>query len=399
MKFSLFLFFPFCVFASTIGYVVQEGTGAVRTFNTQSAFPGVAIPLGATPKQICLSPDGSCLYAVFPSLDTILAIDSSTYETLFEIVVEDPASIYFSSEGKGYAVACDALYALNTQDASLEGPIASFCGYGSRKVVLSPDARCAYIALTDQICCIDLEAEVALQLPLEGEFSDLALTPNGSLLCVVYPSSPTLFFVIEVATKKILHTISFEEVGKGASAIVTTHDSKTAYLVAEQEDSLLEIDLETGTLQRVISVGTSPKHAALSPDGATIFVANSSSGDVTPVLVDTGTTLPAIAFGDSCTAIAVANVDLVQDLQVETIKSRFLVGDAVINTLSWKSAPGARTQSFRVWKNGRFFREVPAQEVMLIEDRRIQSGEQVVYSVVAVSASGTPSRPFAIEVP
>jgi YVTN family beta-propeller protein len=56
--------------------------------------------------------------------------------------------------------------------------------------------------------------------------------------------------------------------------IKVSHDGKTLYVVCEEDDSLLAVDLGSGRATRKVTVGHKPRDVAISPDGKTLYVSN-----------------------------------------------------------------------------------------------------------------------------
>ncbi|MEL7431558.1 MAG: YncE family protein [Chlamydiota bacterium] len=398
---TFYLFFlPLTLFSFPPAYVSQRSLGAVGTFDTRSGGVGVTIAVEEAPQSMAFSPDGEYLYVVNTGSESISVIQTRTYKKCATMHLTDPAGIAISSSGDmGYVVSHDGLHNFSIPDNKMGKKVASIAGYGSRKLVLSRLADKAYIALTDAICCVDIQEGVSMNLSLEGRFDGMCLSPDESLLCVVSTLPPFPFYSIDTKTNRVLQKIPLEGIAEGGRAIVMTHDGEVAYVLGEATGNIVPIFLNAGFVGDPIPTGTFPKDAAITDDGATIFVANFISDDVTPIDVATGRAGAPICLEDECLGIAIKPVTLVQELKIAQSKSSFLSTDIYTNRLSWKKADKASTQSFRIWKNGRFIQEISAEGSLLFEDYRIKKGAKDLYAIAAVSTSGTLSRTFSIEAP
>jgi len=68
---------------------------------------------------------------------------------------------------------------------------------------------------------------------------------------------------------------------------VVTPDDKVAYVVMNGDNAVAAVKTHDFSLITVIPVGTSPHHAAVSPDGKFVFVANEGSDNVSVIEVAT----------------------------------------------------------------------------------------------------------------
>ncbi|MCZ4494279.1 MAG: Glycine-rich cell wall structural protein precursor match [Conexibacter sp.] len=93
-------------------------------------------------------------------------------------------------------------------------------------------------------------------------------------------------------------------VGWQAFALAITPDGATAY-VAGHANSVTPIDLATDTAGPAIPVGSSPFGIAITPDGTTAYVTNNGANTVTPIDLATDTAGPAIAVDSGPYGIAI----------------------------------------------------------------------------------------------
>jgi YVTN family beta-propeller protein len=145
----------------------------------------------------------------------------------------------------------------------------------------------------------------------------IAIAPNGEAAYVTDAgSSPigTTVTPINLKTDKPLTPIT---VGSGPQGIAISPDGSTAWVslagavVSGQSgavgSSVVSIDLETRAVSAPITVGNAPLAVAISPDGQTLWVANSYSGSVSPVDTANRTAGTPIAVDGAPDALAVSS--------------------------------------------------------------------------------------------
>lgn len=78
------------------------------------------------------------------------------------------------------------------------------------------------------------------------------------------------------------------------------------YVTSEQAGTLQQVDLTTGTVGRAIPIGPDPVGLAITPSGATAYVADYGSSEIVPVALATGDLGTPIPLSDRPAAIAIA---------------------------------------------------------------------------------------------
>jgi YVTN family beta-propeller protein len=135
-----------------------------------------------------------------------------------------------------------------------------------------------------------------------------AAAPGGSTVYVVSRTSGTVT-PVDTATDTAGQAI---KVGAQPSAIAITPDGRTAYVVNTSDQAGLKdgtvTPITTATDQpgKPITVGIEPDAIAITPNGQTAYVANQLSGTVTPITIATNTPGKPIKVGYEPDAIAIA---------------------------------------------------------------------------------------------
>ena len=99
----------------------------------------------------------------------------------------------------------------------------------------------------------------------------MALTPDGSTL--VYTANDGRLHLLSTATNKITATIHLTPANGLLSGLALSPDGATAYVADAENNLLMVADLATQTQPNSIAVGNSPSPVVISPDGSEAWVA------------------------------------------------------------------------------------------------------------------------------
>ncbi len=152
-----------------------------------------------------------------------------------------------------------------TQPGKYVGPCA---------LVVSKDAGTIYVACADaqQVAWVELPAgKVTRRVPMPGEPTALALTPDGARLVVTCAAPKSTVVVIDARTGEVTSRIP---VGHTASGLAITPDGKRAYVCNRFDDDVSVVDLTAGKEVARISAVREPVAAAVTGDGTAVLVAN-----------------------------------------------------------------------------------------------------------------------------
>lgn len=133
--------------------------------------------------------------------------------------------------------------------------------------------------------------------------------------------------------------------------VAITPDGATAYVADEATDSVIPVDTATNVPGTPIPVGSSPRTIGITPDGATAYVADFGSGAVTPIDTATNTAGPPIPVGVSPHGIAIApdgSRVYVSNFDSDTVS----VIDTATNTVLATIPAGAGPYTIAITPNG-----------------------------------------------
>ena len=134
--------------------------------------------------------------------------------------------------------------------------------------------------------------------------ADGTLGTNELLLAAMFDTVGNIWF-IRIATNTAERAIKVGTAPFPISyAIAITPDGKTAYVANTSSGSVTPIDIATNAAGPPIPVGSSPDLIAITPDGKTAYVVNLGSSTVTPIDIATNTAGAPIPVGTVPEAIA-----------------------------------------------------------------------------------------------
>jgi YVTN family beta-propeller protein len=343
-------------------YDPDSFTMSVVPIDLATNAPGAAIPVGANPFAIAITPDGSTAY-VLANNNTVTPIDLATNTPETPI----PVGSVGNNESSAIAITPDGSTAYVTNGAVNNGsssvtpidlatntpePAIPFGGYPSA-IAITPDGRTAYVAGSPisgngsgTVTPIDLATNTSgTPMPVGSAPRAIAITPDGSTAYVTDVEDDTVT-PIDLATNTPETAIS---VG-GPVAIAITPDGSTAY-VANYYGTVVPIELATNTPGTPITVGGNPDAIAITPDGLSAYVASSGAmdpfqmtfahGSVTPI--DLATSMPGTPITVSSQLPAIAITPAVFGAPAATITSpagngTYTVAQTVVTSFSCTDA-------------------------------------------------------------
>jgi DNA-binding beta-propeller fold protein YncE/mono/diheme cytochrome c family protein len=159
-----------------------------------------------------------------------------------------------------------------TNAATSEAPL-SPCS-----LALSPDQSLLYVACAtgNEILLLDAGAgKPGRRIAVPGSPSGLVLSVDGARLYVTCAGPESDLCVLDTRSLKITGKVAC---GHTAMAPVLTRDEKTAYVCDRFNDAIGIVDLDQRKEVARVPVEREPVAAALTPDGALLFVANHIHG-------------------------------------------------------------------------------------------------------------------------
>ncbi len=250
-------------------WVVNMGSNSVTPVDLTTNTAGAPIPVGTSPTDIAITPDGTRAYVV----------------------------------NQGYGVGGSLTpIDLTTTPVTTGTPIS--LGVMPIAIAIAPDGRTAYVvdygAYPGTVTPIDLTTTPPSRgtpIAVGDAAIAIAITSDGSSLLVTNASDGTVSR-IDTETNTVTATIRVgEQDWAWVDAVAITPDGTTAYVADASVYTATPIALATNTPGDPVAVGVYPDDIAISPDGATAYVANYNSGTLTPITVATNVAGEAISMG------------------------------------------------------------------------------------------------------
>ena len=128
----------------------------------------------------------------------------------------------------------------------------------------------------------------------------------GALLAAALLAAAALIAAGPSAAHAALTRVTTIPVGKWAFSVAVSPDGATVYVANNGDNSVSVIDTVTSTVTDTVTVGTSPWSVAVSPDGATVYVANDGDNSVSVIEAATNTLVDTISVGGRPHSVAVS---------------------------------------------------------------------------------------------
>ena len=152
-------------------------------------------------------------------------------------------------------------------------------------------------------------------------------------------------------TAEVNPVIATIDVGEGPNGLAVSPDGATAYVANGADSTVSVIDTATNTVTTTITVGSAPNSVAVSPDGATAYVTSANDDTVSVIDTATNTVTATIAVGFNPRAVAVSP-DGATAYVTNTLDSTVSVIDTATNTVVATVAVGLYPHAVAVSPDG-----------------------------------------------
>jgi uncharacterized protein (TIGR03437 family) len=261
-------------------------SGGVAVINTGTGNTVATLPLGAG--NAAVSPNGARVYITQTSSNTVLAVDTSTNQTVATIAVGNgPATVAVSPDNS-------LVYVTNRIDSTVSAidagsnTVRATIPVGLRPfgVAVSMDGSKAYVANQGgpSISVIQTATNTVsstIMVPFPASPMMPAFSPDGTKAYVT-DSGYGIVYVISTATDTVTKMFAGESNNEG---VAFTPNGTQAY-VTNLEGSVLVVNAATDAVIASVPLGGSPMGVAFSPDGTEAYIANGALNEVQ--MVNTG---------------------------------------------------------------------------------------------------------------
>ncbi len=239
----------------TLLYVTQVFGAATAVIDTATNTVLTTIPVGGRPHGVAFSPTGDLAYVGNVNSGTVSVIWTGTADHVappsVSVVVGEPD-----------ATTGAVILTVTTADDDGDHVTVTVSGLDRGTVVHNGDGTLTYTPF------------FSARLAAASSDAVEQITVTGS---DVHGYSTSATAVVDIAGFTPNTIADLASVGD-TNALVVAADGKTAYLARLRNNDVAVFDTATHTVIATIPVGDTPRGLAISPDGATLWVANSGLG-------------------------------------------------------------------------------------------------------------------------
>ncbi|MFC5408321.1 beta-propeller fold lactonase family protein [Larkinella bovis] len=245
------------------------------------------LPVGITPLDVAISPDGKKIYVgnLRPNVISVINAQTNQIEALLP-TYESPRKVLVNPNGK-YLYTVNALsnnvLVFNT---ATNLPVATITiGENARSLSSAHDGSYIYIGVGEgspRVHIINtINNTIETTIPMGGKISDLVLSPDGRSLYVTHDDSRfTNVSVINLATNKPEKIIPINDLSTSATPSL---DGSRLYLLMSNSKQVGIMNTNTFQIEKTIPVGNDPVAISLTSDGSRLYVANKLSDNISVI--------------------------------------------------------------------------------------------------------------------
>jgi YVTN family beta-propeller protein len=298
-------------------YVANSNDGTVSVINatTNTVIATDTVTVGLSPEGVAVTPNNASVYVANSGGGTVSVIDTATSTVVatvqmqnfpFQIAITPDGAFAYVTEFLGdpapthqhralaHAPQQQALVLLEVIDTATNQVVSSIANLNAPSAVaISPNGAFAYVA---DMCppndnpCVEVvstsnnQIVTTVPIPAATPFSEgsIAVTPDGSLVCVavgVINGEVTDLAIAFIATSNntLLATLDTQTVSGISFYGFATTPSGFLYAAAFNPDGVYLVNPASQKLVETIQAGAGPAGAALSPDGASVYVTDAGA--------------------------------------------------------------------------------------------------------------------------
>jgi YVTN family beta-propeller protein len=260
-------------------YVANKGGESLTVIETGTRLPIATIPLPGPGEQVALSPDGANAYVTTGSAQKVAVISTATNTVERSIPLGATTSAVVAGIVEPFGGPPDEFIYVGIGAEEIQGvnparpgivnsPIK--VGGVAKAIAYAPDGDTAYVAAGNEVTVVE-RGEAVVEVPIGAAVSGLAVTPDGSRVYATSAAGKSVT-AISTTTNKIVGPPI--EVAGEPEEIAITASGRTAFVADVSSGLLTPINLATGTLGAPFSLPGSGGRLAISPDQPPVAVFN-----------------------------------------------------------------------------------------------------------------------------
>ena len=276
-------------------YVACRGSDSVAVVQLRSQQVVGEVAVGMRPYGIVVDPDGEQVYVSEQTMDQIRVLDANTFDTRAVIPTQDaPSGLAISNDGRRLYVTHLLTSQITVIQVRLHNvllPLLVRAGSGSGRAMSSPGARWSDYPSTSISLWPDSNLVQSIVLSPDGLRAYVPHTRSNSANRAI-TFDTTVFPLVslldlesgkQMIGKQIdLGTLDPPGVGLPFDAAVS-RDGATLWVVNAASNDISAVDLDRNRLIAHVEVGDNPRGIVLSPDGETAYVNNTLAGTVSAI--------------------------------------------------------------------------------------------------------------------
>lgn len=290
-------------------YVTNEGSDTVSVIDRSTDRVVDLVEVGRAPKGLTLIPRRGRVFVVNSGSDSLSVIDVTGARAVHTTNLElrsSPSDAVVTPDGQTLYVSNTALNSVSAIDASSFQIIATIpVGLRPTTLALAPSASRLLVADTgtSTVTVIDTGRHaVVATIPVDFQPSGLAFDATGSELLVSHLGSPRLA-IVTLGTLRVVRTVN---TGPAVAVFSDVDGASGRVFVARVRESRLALfDLNANTDVDAIAVGDDPRAFALDPDREKLYIVNQGSDTVSVVDKQSRRLRTTLAVGKRPYAIAI----------------------------------------------------------------------------------------------
>jgi PKD domain len=283
--------------AAPLLWSLNNSTNSVSTIETTSnQVTGTAIPTGAGPNSIAITPNGKRAVVTNFTGNSATVIETATRAPVATIPLPAHGErVAITPDGKSAWVTVEGgekVFLVNPE-SNANAAVGSFTvGPDPFPVAFTPDGRFAYVGVEEEVQVVETANETLVGKPIKvGGFANwIVLTPDGR---TAYVSEGEEVAMIDTALAQVTKHIP---IGSETAGLAVTPDGRRLFVAAKGGTVTV---VETAANERMgspINVGGEPQEIAITPDGKTAYVGIRGLSQITPITVATNQTGTPLTF-------------------------------------------------------------------------------------------------------
>lgn len=299
-------------------YITNLNSNNVTVVSTSDNTIIGTVGVGKGPQNVVFSPDSAMAYVYNVKAGSVSVVRTADH-TLVDTVVVGNGNPIATYNNLAISPNGEFVYVPNTNDNTVSvietagNTVHATVPVGTNplSVAVTPDSQYVYVVNAGSpVSVIQTSDHTVIKQVGKASIAQqsLAITPDGQFVYTIGNSD--IVQVISTATISVVANITMSEVNF-ATDIVISPDSNYVYIPAAQTSlgngRVIVFDATTHSIVASIEIGGTPKYAAVSPDGSTVYIANFNTVDVIQTSDNTLVT-KVNTGGDNAYSIAVVGI-------------------------------------------------------------------------------------------